>query len=330
MKNVKVYVGNSSSDGIYSYELKNSKLINKNCTKDFSRCTYLTMNKKNLYGTIEISDEKNNGNGYIVSYKKENNNLKFLNKKISYGKGPCHLEFNEENNILLVSNYIDGAFSAFLINEDNGKIGEKIYNEIIKEEISHLHCAKFSLDNKFIFTLDLGEDKISAYELKGGKIQKIDELEFEPNTEPRHMVFDRERIYVVTEKSCKLYSIQFTSRKLKIDNVISIDKEENKKMANTGCAIKISNDFKYIYISIRGSNLINVFKINKYSIKMIQSVSCAGKLPWDLEIDPSGNYVLVANHGSNEIAIFRRNKINGKIIFKNKQQVNLPTCIIME
>ena len=47
---------------------------------------------------------------------------------MSGGPLPCHLDFDKEENLLLVSNY-GGNFSAFKVSQTDGKIEGQIYSE---------------------------------------------------------------------------------------------------------------------------------------------------------------------------------------------------------
>lgn len=330
MKQCGVFIGNTSKNGIYYYKFRKGNLIKQYETKDFERCTYLANSRCYIYSVIEVSDIENDQCGYILSYKKNKDMLKNINKKSSYGKGPCHIEISKDNKFIYVSNYIDGYVTIFKVNND-GAIGDKIYSSIEDKKESHLHCIKETIDGKFFFVSDLGADLIIAYEVKDGEIQEVSRIKFEKDTQPRHIVVSKDKIFVITEKSCKLYILKFTDKKLEIIDSISILPKKKEKLDNyTGCAIKLSKDHKFLYLTIRGDNSINVYKIKDNFIKLIQNIYCNGDLPRDLEIDKEGKYILIANQNSNDIAIFKRNKITGKIKYKSKEHVNSPTCIIFE
>lgn len=328
MKEQKVYIGNCSKNGIYYYTFKNGNLKKKYSTNDSKRCTYLKNSKCYLYGVIEIKDEKNKNNGYVMAYKNNKDGLINIDKKSSYGQGPCHINISEKKKLMFVSNYIDGQFVVFRINKD-GTIGNKIYSKVLNQKSSHMHCAEITKNSKYLFAVDLGNDSIVAYEIKD-KIKEISRIKFMKGTQPRHITINRDIIYVVTEESCKIYIIKFNKGKLRIINNISIlPSSVSQKKEYTGCAIKISKNLRYLYVTIRGHNSISVYKVNKEKLKLIQNISCRGNLPRDLEIDKSGRYVLVANQDSNEIAIFIRNNITGKLSYKSKESMKLPTCVIL-
>lgn len=181
------------------------------------------------------------------------------------------------------------------------------------------------------FVVDLGEDVLIAYEIINENIKEISRVKFEEGTEPRHIAIGKDNIYVVSEKSCEIYIIKFREKELRIIDKVSILPKDTKQEENhTGCAIKISKNLKYLYVSVRGHNSISIYKMNKNKLRMIQNISCEGNTPRDLELDKTGKYLLVANQDSNEIAIFKRNRITGKIIYQRKEEMDLPTCVIVE
>lgn len=329
MKTQDVYIGNTSTNGIYKYKFKNGELIKadreeNSQTKVFERCTYLALNKKHLYSVVEKED------GIIVEYQREQNGLKYIEKNLSYGKGPCHIEIAPKNNLLFVSNYIDGYYTIFKINS-NGVIGNPIYHKIENKKKSHAHCIKVASNGKFFCVVDLGADLLIVYEIKNNIIKEVDRLKFKNNTEPRHIAICKNIIYLITEKSCELYTIRFKNNKLEILDVKSLLPQNIKIKDNyTGCAIKVTKDFKNIYTTIRGHNSISVFKIKNNKAEMVQNINCGGDLPRDLELDKTENYVLVANSDDNKISIFRRDKKSGKLEFKNSEETESPTCVAID
>ena len=321
MKKKYVYIGNTSNNGIYKYEFVKKKLVFCDYSNDFERCTYLAKNGNNIYGVLEL-----NNNGYIVSYIDRDGNLINTGKSKSYGHGPCHISVNYKSKLILVSNYIDGFFTIFKLNKD-GTLGKMIYNTVLAEGKSHVHCSHMISDN-LICMVDLGTSTIVLFEINK-EIKEISRLKLGENIQPRHFVINNNQIVLITEATCRLYVISYKGNNLKIMSYYSILPENIEKKENdTGCAIKSTKNNKYIYVSIRGNNSISVFKRKKNKCILIQNIGCGGTLPWDIEISDTEKYIFVANHGSNNVSIFKRNKLNGKIKLVNNTKVERPTCII--
>lgn len=330
MQNQRIIVGNCSDNGLYTYIFKNGSLIHSKNTNDVQKCTYIAKNDDIIYGVIEVQDDDNNGNGYVVSYKSEKDGLVYIDKEISYGQGPCHISVNKNKNLIAVSNYVDGYLTIYRM-ENSGHIGKKIYNNVVDKKWSHMHFTQMFYDNFFLCAIDIGTSTILVYKICENEIKEYTRLSLGTEIEPRHMVIIDNAMYVVTERSCKLYIIEFDGENLKIKNTQSIlPNDIDIKSGYTGCAIKASKDNKFLYISIRGHNSISVLKREKGEVRIIQNVKCQGDTPRDIELDKSGTYLFVANQVSNDISIFKRNKNTGKLYYLKKKEAQSPTCIITE
>ena len=196
MKKEYIYVGNTSRSGINVYSFLSGKMQFVSSTQDFERCTYLAQDGNYVFAVQEIGDTNNCG--YVVSYKKNHNNLEYINKKSSAGSNPCHIEISHKNRMIFISNYMNGFFSAYKINSD-GSIGNLIYNEVIDNKKSHLHCSKVFNNEKNVITVDLGMDTLNVYEIKKDTLQKICTKRFEDGTEPRHIAVANDRLFLITE-----------------------------------------------------------------------------------------------------------------------------------
>ena len=324
-----IYIGNASKSGINIYLFSNGKLDFISSTNDFERCTYLVQNESNVYAVQEIGNQNEPGN--VIAYKKSSKGLIYIDKKSSLGSGPCHIEISGKNRMLFISNYMNGYFTAYKIN-DNGTIGKNIYNNVIDINKSHLHCAKVFNGEQNLITVDLGIDILELYDIRSTGVQKLSEIKLEPNTEPRHITVSKNNtIFLLTEKSCELYVLNCNQNKLNILHKTSILPKNHIKMQNdTGAAIKLSADGRYIYTTLRGHNSISVFKYENKKLELVQNILSYGNTPRDLEIDKTQKYIFVANQDSDEISIYSRDINTGKLNFLNKQKSLMPTCVLSE
>lgn len=319
-----IYIGNASKIGVSTYLFSNEQLNLISSTNDFERCTYLAQNKNNLYAVQETE------NGNILAYKKTSKGLTYINTKSSLGSGPCHIEISNKKKMLFISNYMNGYFTVYKLKE-NGEIGEVIHNSVNNKKHSHLHCSKLFNNDANLITVDLGMNILDLYEIQKTSLKKTFSLQFPQNTEPRHIAVHNEKIFLLTEKSCDLYSLTYIKGKIEILSKTTILPNNHLKKENdTGAGIKISSDGKYIYASLRGHNSISVFKYENKKLELVQNILSYGDTPRDLDIDKTQKYLFVANQDSNEISIFSRNIDTGKLKFLNKQKTLLPTCVLSE
>lgn len=302
--------------------LKMKKLDNS-----FENSSYLCRNKNIIYSTIEYSNNLNYSNGCLIT---RNCNLFPINKNDILGKSPCHITLDKSRNLLYISNYEDGSIDIFSLNFA-GIVNELIYHKSYRNN-SHIHYTALSDDNRFLFVVDLGNNSLSSYEISYKnsyfELKEFYSYKFHDSCAPRHLAINKNNIYVITETSCELYHLVFfeeTGFSL-INNVCIFPPYVEKNKDTTGCAIKLSNDNKFIYVTIRGHNSISVFDT---SLTLIQNISCYGETPRDISFDNSQHILFCANQNSSDISIFERNIKTGHLLFKSKYPIDNPACIIL-
>lgn len=327
-----IYVGNYSKNGLHLLEYENGILEYISSTNKFYNCSYVCRFKSNIYTVVEIQKDENYDGGYVVSYKENGNKLEFINYQKAYGKGPCYVTVDTIRTILYCANYTDGSFSAFKINID-GSIGRKLYTTKFSDKNSHVHCICFSQNKERLFVVNTGANKLFCYDISYEdnklKLKQSDCFIFPKETEPRHMVIDKNNnIYVITEKSCEIYKLLFKDNAFKLSYITPIFPEGiEESKDNTGAAIKLSMDNKYIYTSNRGHNSISVFKIYENKLELIQNISSYGTTPRDISFDKEEKYMFCANQHTNNISIYKRDKEDGKLQYFNNCTVEAPSGI---
>lgn len=320
-----IYVGCYSENGICKFKFNNGSLYNFETNNDFENCSYLCTANDIIYSIVEYSDSELYKNGCIIS---RNSNLIPINYAILQGFGPCFIQFDNLRNVLYIANYGDGSIDVFSTNK-NGAINSLIYHLPNYSQNSKMHCIQLS--NDILFAVDLGADRLIAYKIlfceTKLELKEIHSYRFIDGSAPRHLILHNNELYLVTENSCELYKFNFSEiNGFTLLDCVSLIPDNIKKEKNTtGCAIKISNDGKFIYTSIRGKNFISIFT-NK--LELIQNISCNGITPRDIFLDNTEKFLLCANQDSNNISIFNRNINTGVLDFKDSYSINSPACII--
>ncbi len=316
----KVYIGSSSDKGIAWYNFQNGELSQGRWTKDERKCTYLTKWGNHLYTVVEIDGDDQQEGGYVVSYTIEKDELKKSMTEPSCGKGPCHITFYPEKHLLCMSHYTDGTFC---VRKQDGKV---VFCKT-QGQGSHLHCS--CVLGEYVMVADVGKDQLLAYHMQENEMTLVACYQMKQGSGPRHLICEQEKIYVITENSCEFYEFAFCEQTFTMKNCIPLLAGEKD---STGCAIRMSANQQNIYITIRGKNTICVLQKEQEKWKKIQEISSEGELPWDIQMDKTGQYALVANTGSNQISIFSREQENGTLTYIRKtggRQSNLY-CILRE
>jgi 6-phosphogluconolactonase len=208
-----------------------------------------------------------------------------------------------------------------------------------RQEKAHVHSAIFSPDEQFLFTPDLGTDKIMIYAFDASSQEPLKPAD-PPFTEagkgngPRHFTFhpNNKFAYLIEELSGTVAAYKYSNGQLTfIERLITHPK--NYKGDIGSADIHLSLDGKFLYASNRGDeNTVTIFSVNpstgRLNLKGYQST--LGKTPRNFLIDPTGNFLLVANQDSDNIVIFKRDKQTGLLKSTGVQiKIPRPVCLKM-
>ena len=97
---------------------------------------------------------------------------------------------------------------------------------------------------------------------------------------------------------------------------------------NSGAAVRISNDGRFVYSSNRGHNSIAVFEVTDEGagLAFIQSISTEGDFPRDFDLDPTNDYLVCANQNSDNLTLYKRDEATGKLTVLEKD-IYAPECV---
>lgn len=247
---------------------------------------------------------------------------------------PCHVSVYGDH--LLASNYHDGHLDLYQLEE--GMVKKRLEtvthdgrgpNEK-RQEGSHLHFAMKNPYNEDILACDLGADKVYVYNYKD-ELLKRDELLLPPGSGPRHLIFSTRAklVYIFTELSSEVFVYDFREGEYVLKQVLKTLPEDFKG-DNTGAAIRLTPDGKFLYISNRGHNSITGFKVKEnHHLEIIETVSCEGDHPRDFNISPDGEFLLTANMITNNLTLFKINRDDGKLqLLKKDIKTPEPVSIV--
>jgi len=330
------------SEGIYVYSFDTE-------TGDTE---YVSMAKAENPSYLAIS--KDSGNVYAVSenetapsfvnafsFDDRKGMLTFLNKEEAKGDAPCNITVDPDKKYLVTANYGGGSLSVFGIN-DEGSItsalqviafgGQGINKE--RQEAPHIHCVKFSPDNKFLFATDLGTDKIYRFETDNSgegdylKEESLMLFKVEDGSGPRHIEFhpSGKYLYLINELSGTVIGFTYDEGNLTEFQTIVADKHNAAGSGDIG----ITPDGKYLYASNRLENDgIMIYSINETTGELSETgYQHTGIHPRNFVISPDGKFLLVANMHSNQIQIFRINQSTGLLDNIHQDiQIDMPVCL---
>ena len=335
------------SEGVYVYKFNSkdgsAKEISHVKTSNPSFVA-ISPDGKFVYAVHETAPQDGKGGDIAAfAFNKENGTLTFINKQLSGGDHPCHVETDKTGKWVFVSNYSNGTLSVLPVNADGG-LGKA--TTIIQHTGSgkhpqrqkgpHTHGAIISDDNRQLFVTDLGIDKLMIYSFDAstGKLTPGEQpfVQSEPGSGPRLFTFhpNNKYAYVIEELSGTVVTFNYQKDKLEIKQRISTMPANDTGFAGSA-DIHVSPDGKFLYASNRGeSNTIAIFSVNKKNgtLALVGHQSTLGKTPRNFSIDPSGKFLLCENQNSDEIVIFKRDLKTGLLSDTgNRIAIGKPVCI---
>ncbi|MEO7983719.1 MAG: lactonase family protein, partial [Bacteroidota bacterium] len=268
--------------------------------------------------------------------------LRFINRQLSGGDHPCHVETDKTGKWLFVSNYSSGSLSVLPIHPD-GSLGTATTIQHTgagknpqRQKGPHAHGAFISADNRQLMVTDLGIDKVMIYSFDAGSGKLTPSKQgfaaAVPGSGPRLITFsaDNKHAYLIEELSGTVVLFDYTKGRLETKQRISTMPAGDTSFAGSA-DIHLSPDGQFLYASNRGDvNSIAIFTVNKKNGKLELKAhqSTLGKTPRNFSIDPSGKFLLCENQNSDEIVVFNRDAITGLLSDSGKRiSVGKPVCI---
>lgn len=331
------------SKGIYVYQFDtisgNSKYLSMVKVDNPSYLT-ITKDERFVYSVTENEDQISAANSF--SFDKKKGELKLINTQPTQGGAPCFISVDNEGKHIITANYLGGSVSVFPINS-NGSLSE--VSQVIsftgkgidaeRQNQPHLHCVKFSPDEKYLFAEDLGTDKIFKF-----NVNKDNEGDFliagEPESfkvadgvGPRHLVFhpNQKYAYLITEMGGTVIGFNYENGNLKEFQTIEADTLHAKGSGD----IRITPDGKFLYASNRlKSDGIAIFSINASNGRLSKvGYQETGVHPRNIMVTPNGKFLLVACRDNDIIQIYEIDKATGMLTNTYKDiQLDMPVCLV--
>ncbi len=342
------YVGTFTSEGakgIYycEFDKKTGEISLKETFQGVDNPSFLKISpdRKYLYVVNRAPKEIEPTGGYVSAYEiGKDGIIKFLNKQLSHGADPCHVDVSKDGKFVAVANYGGGTTALYAIDKNGSLLpassvivnqGSSINKS--RQTKPFAHSIKFSPFSNQVFSADLGTDQLNIFSLEGDQLVQNGQkyVKLDPGAGPRHFDFypDGDFIFVISELNSTITTLKREGQNWEKYQVISTLPADFKEVSY--CAdIHVSADGKFLYGSNRGHNSIAVFEIigNEKLLKSVGFVSVEGNWPRNFALSPDGNYLLVANQKSGNITVFKINKETGMPVFTgNEIKIPAPVCI---
>jgi 6-phosphogluconolactonase len=269
-----------------------------------------------------------------------NGNLQKTATFSSLGSGPCFVNYHDESMNVIAANYNSGNVTKIPVTSTGIANGKAYTHQHTGKSINasrqagpHAHCSKVDPTGKYIYSCDLGTDKIYVYTVSGDSLALFKTIITAPGAGPRHLDFHPQLksmavvcelnstviTYLPDEKGCfSIYHHTITTL------------PDDFKGQNTCADIHFTPDGKYLYASNRGHNSIVIYGIDSSTLNpdLIGWQTSNIKTPRNFAIDPTGNYLLVANQDGNNIVVFKIDYLSGELTDTGfRTTLSKPVCI---
>ncbi len=339
--------GKSKSEGIYIYRMNatTGELKREGVAGGTPDPAFLAIDpsRRFLYAANETGNFLGKKNGGVTSFAIEQKTgaLRKLNEVSSPGV-PCHVSVHPSGKAVVAANYGGGNIAIYQVKADgsltetsdvaqhSGRGGDPK-----RQDGPHAHCAIFDAAGRYVFTPDLGIDKVMIYKVDAarGKLSPNGFAATKPAAGPRHFDFhpSGKFAYVINELDSTMTAFSYDKAAGKLTELQTLSTLPAGFKETSYCAdVHVHPSGKFLYGSNRGHNSIVIFSIDPGSGKLTLTghESTRGDWPRNFGIDPSGRFLLAANQNSNSVATFRIDEATGKLSpVGNVLEIPAPVCL---
>ncbi len=265
--------------------------------------------------------------------------------KVSSGfPGPAYVSVDSTGHAVFCADYSGSGIASFRVLQD-GTLSDPVDRIDFKDQAKfghhgpnherqdapHPHCATVSPDNRFLVVCDLGTDQISIFSIdpSTARLSTSEPHVFSgnrPGSGPRHVAFhpNSRWVYCINELDSSIDHFLWTTTHAQQSSQallvlagppVKTVGEGFPTDKNTAAEIAISSNGYFLYASNRGEDSLVVFSIDQNSgtLKLIQRISCGGKMPRQFTLDPTGNWLICGNQESGSLTVFKRDASSGQL-----------------
>lgn len=339
---VGTYTKPGGSQGIYRFRLNSETgaLMADGLVAETKSPSFLAQHPggKTLFAVNEAD-----GGGVSAFAIEADGKLRALNTESARGAGPCHLTVDPAGKNVFVANYGGGSFAALPIKAD-GSLGaatgfvqhQGSSIDPKRQKEPHGHAIYPDAAGRFVYTCDLGTDRIDIYKLDAEKgTLTPHEPAFAlvpPGSGPRHLALHGGYAYVINEMLNTITAFKHNAAAGTLEPMQNIATLPADFSGNSSTAeIFVHPNGKFVYGSNRGHDSIAVFAIDAATGKLsfVEHELTQGKAPRNFALDPSGRWLIAANQGTDNLVVFKVDGATGKLEPAGQTaKVGAPVCVL--
>lgn len=318
----------SKSEGIYVYKFNPNRaeatFVSKASGVVNPSFLAVTKDHKNVYAVNETGSD-NGGDVSAFSFDKQKGELQFINKQPTGGDDPAYISVDSTGKWIVTANYSGGNISVLPVGDNGGVqpaasvLPHEGYGvNVERQGQPHPHSAVLSPDEKFLYSADLGNDRVYVYRFDKNNMQQPFAaaepayIEVPDGSGPRHITFhpNGQYAYLINELSGNIIVFQYNNNTGQLTEIQTIESTTEGNKNDRGSAdIHLTPDGKFLYASNRGAaNDIAIFKTSTDGKLIFVARQKVGAHPRNFMVDPTGRFLLVACKDSNQVQVYVINK----------------------
>lgn len=249
---------------------------------------------------------------------------------------PCYIQ--QDGDYIYTANYHDGTVMIYRMEEGIPTIIKRIENGV------EAGCHQILLHETYLLVPCLVQHRIRVFDMTRD-FCPVGEIAFPQGTGPRHGIFNKShsKLYVVSEWSNELFIYRVNGRSFELiqscpllQDGISTELSHGKSADTSGsisvielqkktaaAAVRLSEDERFLYVSLRGAELLAVIDVSNEVPSIVQYVPCGGEHPRDFVLSGGSRYVLTANRMRGGIVCMERDPVTG-FIKEIKGRIDMP------
>ncbi len=296
----------------------------------------LSRDQRHLFVVNENGPGQKDPVGRVSSYSinPQTHALSLINQVQSLGNEPTHSSLSGDASHLFVSNYSvvedpGGTLAVLPVGADgtlktvvqlSSHASSRVNPE--RQMSAHVHSTVSSPDGNYVFSNDLGADKVFVYRFDPKANPDLPlvaatpaSVQLPPGSGPRHLLFsgNGKHAWLTMEMSAQVAVFDYQDGQLAQTQMVELAAGQPAS-DKAAAALHASVDGKFLYVSNRGTaNELLVFAIDPATgqLKELQRRSVEGDHPREFALDPSGKFLLIANQKSNQIVVVERDAQSG-------------------
>ncbi|WP_345830189.1 lactonase family protein [Erwinia sp. HDF1-3R] len=351
------YVGtyNPNGEGVYRFQVSphDGSLSDKTLVSHQANAAQLTLDAKGKTLYVASESEKGTVAAYTIN---GDGSLTKLNEVSSQGAGPVYLSLTPDGRYLLVANYVSGSKAVLPVQAD-GRLGEAsdtqqdsgpagashpaaaVEGSFAASDHNgpHAHMIASDPSRKFVFSTDLGLDRIYQYRLNNAGQLQANTPAWIPASSagagPRHFVFqpDGSALYLINEEASTLTRYRLNAKTGVLTEGATVSAlPDGYKGTSFAAGLVIDKAGKNLYVANRLHNSIAHFAIGSSgALSHKDDVWTRGDYTRTLTLSHDGKTLYAINQRSDNITRFRVDSSGALSFTQDYTAVGAPSQLVL-